>query len=142
MNTRRIIWFCYAEKMWRNQLLLRCSFLSGKIINCLDTWSVTPFFFFFFTSQGKYWSYPISTIIFIWTLLGEGNGNPIRYSCLENPMDREAWKATVDGIAKSRIWLSGYDWVGYDWEDMTSLSRKHFEKIYKYCSEVNVERKT
>ena len=32
---------------------------------------------------------------------GEGNGNPLRYSCLENPMDSGAWWATVDGVAKS-----------------------------------------
>ena len=32
---------------------------------------------------------------------GEGNGNPLQYSCLENPMDREAWYTTVHGIAKS-----------------------------------------
>ena len=31
---------------------------------------------------------------------GEGNGNPLQYSCLENPMDREAWWATVHGITK------------------------------------------
>ena len=29
---------------------------------------------------------------------GEGNGNPLQYSCLENPMDREAWWATVHGV--------------------------------------------
>ena len=33
---------------------------------------------------------------------GEGNGNPLQYPCLENPMDRGAWKATVHGVAKSR----------------------------------------
>ena len=32
---------------------------------------------------------------------GGGNGNPFQYSCLENPMDREAWKATVHGVTKS-----------------------------------------
>ena len=32
--------------------------------------------------------------------LGEGNGNPLQCSCLENPMDREAWQATVHGFAK------------------------------------------
>ena len=32
---------------------------------------------------------------------GEGNGNPLQYSCLENSMDRGAWQATVHGIAKS-----------------------------------------
>ena len=31
---------------------------------------------------------------------GEGNGNPLQYSCLENPMDRGAWQATVHGIPK------------------------------------------
>ena len=31
----------------------------------------------------------------------EGHGNPLQYSCLENPMYREAWKMTVHGIAKS-----------------------------------------
>ena len=32
---------------------------------------------------------------------GGGNGNPLQYSCLENPMDRRAWQATVHGVAKS-----------------------------------------
>ena len=32
---------------------------------------------------------------------GEGNGNPLQYSCLENPMDRGAWRATVHGVVKS-----------------------------------------
>ena len=31
---------------------------------------------------------------------GEGNGNPLQYSCLQNPMDRGAWEATVCGIAR------------------------------------------
>ena len=33
---------------------------------------------------------------------GGGNGNPLHYSCLGNPMDGEAWQATVHGVAKSR----------------------------------------
>ena len=37
---------------------------------------------------------------------GEGNGNPLQYSCLENPMDRGAWQATVNGVAKSQTQLS------------------------------------
>ena len=37
---------------------------------------------------------------------GEGNGNPLQYSCLENPMDRVAWRATVCGVAKSQTQLS------------------------------------
>ena len=38
--------------------------------------------------------------------LVEGNGNPLQYSCLENPMDRGAWQATVHGVTKSQTRLS------------------------------------
>ena len=37
---------------------------------------------------------------------GEGNGNPLQYSCPENPMDRGAWQAAVHGVAKSQTRLS------------------------------------
>ena len=37
---------------------------------------------------------------------GKGNGNPLQYSCLENPMDRGAWGATVHGVSKGRPQLS------------------------------------
>ena len=39
---------------------------------------------------------------------GEGNGNPLQYRCLENPMDGEAWWATVHGVTKSRTQLSDF----------------------------------
>ena len=39
---------------------------------------------------------------------GEGNGNPLQYSCLENPMDRGAWRATVHRVAKSPTRLSNF----------------------------------
>ena len=39
---------------------------------------------------------------------GEGNGNPLHYSCLENPMDRGAWWATIHGVAKSQTWLRDF----------------------------------
>ena len=42
--------------------------------------------------------------IYIW----EGNGNPLQYSCLENSMDRGAWRAIVHAVAKSQTWLG--DW--------------------------------
>ena len=47
-------------------------------------------------------SLPSLTSYFI---TGEGNGNPLQYSCLENPMDRGAWRATVHGISESQTWL-------------------------------------
>ena len=37
---------------------------------------------------------------------GEGNGNPLQYSCLDNSMDRGAWQAPVHGVAKSQTRLS------------------------------------
>ena len=36
----------------------------------------------------------------------EGNGNPLQYSCLENPMDRGCWRATIHGVTRSRTQLS------------------------------------
>ena len=41
-------------------------------------------------------------------LYGEGNGNPLQYSCLENPMEGGAWWAAVHGVAKSRTRLSDF----------------------------------
>ena len=42
---------------------------------------------------------------------GEGNGEPLQYSHLENPMDGGAWRATVHGIAKSQTQLSDRGWT-------------------------------
>ena len=45
---------------------------------------------------------------------GEGNGNPLQYSCLENPMDGGAWWAIVHGVAKSRTQLSDFTFTFYE----------------------------
>jgi len=42
-----------------------------------------------------------------WWCLGGGNGNPLQYSCLENPMYRGAWQATVHRVINSQTWLKG-----------------------------------
>ena len=42
---------------------------------------------------------------------GEGNGNPLQYSCLENPKEGGAWWATVHGVAKSQIRLSDFTFL-------------------------------
>ena len=44
----------------------------------------------------------------IWASVGEGNGTPLQYSCLENPMDGGAWGTAVHGVAKSRTRLSDF----------------------------------
>ena len=48
----------------------------------------------------------ISYLLYI--VLGEGNGTPLQYSCLENPMDGGAWWAAVHGVARSRTRLSDF----------------------------------
>ena len=50
--------------------------------------------------------------------IGEGNGNPLQCSCLENPRDGGAWRAAVYGVAQSRTWLK--------WLSSSSSSRDHF----------------
>ena len=42
----------------------------------------------------------------VWKIPGEGNGNPLQYSCLGNAMDRGAWWATIHGVSKSWTQLS------------------------------------
>ena len=46
-------------------------------------------------------------------LSGEGNGNPLQYSCLENPMDGGAWWAAVHGVARSRTHLRDFTFPFY-----------------------------
>ena len=57
---------------------------------------------------------------------GEGNGNPLQYSCLESPMDRGAWRATVHGVTKEsdmteRLTL---------WQNLESLVISHWAVIH------------
>ena len=47
---------------------------------------------------------------------GEGNGNPLQYSCLENPMDRGAWKVIVYGVSKSQTRLSDFTCTCGPWK--------------------------
>ena len=42
----------------------------------------------------------------LWRSLGGGHGNPLQYSCLENPMDTGAWPANVHGVTESQTWLN------------------------------------
>ena len=49
-----------------------------------------------------------SKFAYLSELIGEGNGTPLQYSCLENPIDGGAWWAAVHGVAKSRTWLSNF----------------------------------
>ena len=57
---------------------------------------------------------------------GEGNGNPLQYSCLENPMDRRAWWATVHRVAKSQ--LSDFTFTFITW-----FSSVQFSSVTQLC---------
>ena len=47
----------------------------------------------------------MASILGLGRFFGEGNGNPLQYSYLENPMDRGAWQAAVHGVTKSQTRL-------------------------------------
>ena len=46
---------------------------------------------------------------------GEGNGNPLQYSCLENPMDRGAWQTILHRVTKSQTQLSDFTFTIYEY---------------------------
>ena len=50
----------------------------------------------------------MTSLSLVLSCIGEGNGNPLQYSCLENPMGRRAWWAAVHRVAKSHTGLSGF----------------------------------
>ena len=52
--------------------------------------------------------------------IGEGNGNPLQCSCLENPRDGEAWWAAVYGVAQSRTWLK---WLSIQWWPFCNIQK-------------------
>ena len=60
--------------------------------------------------------------------VGEGNGNPLRCFCLENPRDGGAWWAAVYGITQSRTRL----------KQLSSSSRSYFSKVYLSCTKYNL----
>ena len=53
-------------------------------------------------------NYPVTSMMITKEKVREGNGTPLQYSCLENPMDGGAWKAAVHGVAEGRIGLSNF----------------------------------
>ena len=59
----------------------------------------------FFQEMVDFWPRPIQFCCALWFPCGEGNGNPLQYSCLENSVGRGAYWATVHGITQSRTWL-------------------------------------
>ena len=103
--------------------------------------SLLPFFLFCYYKQCQFltsnslctcmrgsWGYTQ-----VWVHFGEGNGNPLQYSCLENPMDGGAWWAAVHGVAKSRTrlkWLSSSSMGSFEQEDNSSP----LQQVEPWCS--------
>ena len=58
---------------------------------------------------------------------GEENGNPLQYSCLENPMDRRAWWATVYRVAKSGTQLSNCTFTFHVYNDKEKKDKSYFK---------------
>ena len=56
---------------------------------------------------------------------GEDNGTPLQYSCLENPMDRGAWKAAVHGVATSWIRLSDFTFFTFHFHALEKEMATH-----------------
>ena len=54
------------------------------------------------------WTFVGKVMSLLFNMLSEGNGTPLQFSCLENPMDGGAWKAAVHGVAESRTRLSDF----------------------------------
>ena len=81
--------------------------------------------------------YIISYVIWRYSLplFGEGDGTPLQYSCLENPMDRGAWQATVHRIIKD--WTRLSNWA----HDLTEKIHIHVIHINKECDSVMFIRK-
>ena len=70
---------------------------------------------------------------------GEGNGNPLQYSCLENPMDRGALWATVQGVAKIRTRLSDFTFT-FSAENLQV--RREWNDTFKVLKEKSLPNKT
>ena len=66
------------------------------------------------------------------TLFGVGNGNPLQYSCLENPMDSGAWLATVHKVAQSWIWLTWLSTHAHTSKVMLKILQARFQQYVNW----------
>ena len=74
--------------------------------------------------------------------LGEGNGNPLQYSCLENPMDGGAWLATVHGVTKSWTRLCNFTFMfTFRYAGDTTLMAENEEELKSLLMRVKEESK-
>ena len=94
-----------AKTFWFEVCLGHLRLLSQNSVN----WLAYKHQEFIYHSSGGWKSkVRLSALVRVQCLMGEGNGTPLQYSCLENPMDGGAWWAAVHGVAKSWTWLNNF----------------------------------
>ena len=102
-------WFCFSHSMWRKAALPPASLPTHLLFSL--AFKLDRGCSFRGGSDGKESACNTGDAALIpgpGRSLGEGNSYPLQYSCLENPMDREAQRATVHGVAKSWTRLSDF----------------------------------
>ena len=100
------------------------NFLIPKKLPNTLSWFLNTIYQFFFFLKGTQLSLLVTSI-------GEGNGIPLQYSCLESPMDGGAWWAAVYGISQSRTWLkrlSSSSSYKHNLKDIVGLVSDHHNK--------------
>jgi len=75
------------------------------------------------TTERRHFHFSLSCI-------GEGNGNPLQCSCLENPRDGEAWWAAVHGVAQSQTRLKRLSSSRSSWENWTDACKRMKLEVY------------
>ena len=93
------------------QYLFNYLWKSRNFVKVSSQWYVNLWnYYYTFERKFKIFSLrlPFANYSHLYQLIGEGLGNPLQYSCLENPMDGGAWWATVHGVDKSWRWLSDF----------------------------------
>ena len=80
------------------------------------------------------------TLTFSLSCFGEGNGNPLQWSCLENPRDRRAWWETVYGVTQCRTWLKWLRSSSSKKDDRLMSQTNHYIRVWMPGSSVEAER--
>ena len=95
------------------QVLEHCAFVMvyatlSVLLNSVYQYFIVNFCIYIHQAYWPIVFFSCHILIWLWHESNEGNGTPLQYSCLENPMDGGAWWAVVHGVAKSRTWLSDF----------------------------------
>ena len=98
-----LLFLCHYLNFWETSLhVIRTEKCALK---CVHIWSSTIFRIRTIL-KGK--NIKVGRYLHALGVIGEGNGTPLQYSCLENPMGRGTWGAAVHGVTKSRTWPSDF----------------------------------